>query len=527
MNSNMKGPNKKANAKSSKTVKFLLAPRSQKDPLAADYEAPQHVLVPKDGTDIEEIKQRLPDFDPCVFASKEETKTGMLERAHNSDGINLDTDLLKAMSKDFDFDDPNNVLDDDFMDQAGGLIEEEGELLDEDMDNLMDELFEDEPEIITFNHGKDNGSDDCSVDSDDYDVDEQQKSNQKDDLDWQDVNDEKKDDMFGYGKRLILFKKKANKPQAMQSKATSQQSNPANIDKSAKQLEAELNAQFKPEAQRLLTLKGKKLSDNPESDSEDAECDDDDTEEDEEEDDEFEAKTVFTNYSMTSSVMRRSQGLQQIDEHFERLFEKEYADDTEIGALDLNEVKGDELLTNIDQIRQLKKEIKAVRMRNHGDDYEPEIVSDHHKNAIIGDDPAAEDEDLVEVEIQRRENRVDCESILTYNSNLYNHPKLIVEPRKKSASQSTENQMEVESIDARSRSGRGQSIASSRATVLSKLSVRPTDETPEARKARKKALKAYRHERRQERKQNQQVFKSEHANLVKQQRTNMPALKLA
>lgn len=393
--------------KKNKSVKFLLTPRPQKDPLAADIEAPQHVLVPKDG-DIEKARGMLPDFDPQVFASKEETKTGMLERAHNADGITFDSDLLQAMSKDFDYNDPNNVLDDDFLDQAGGLIEDDdGELMD-----LNDELFEDEPEVITFRHTSqelssklDGSKDDCVVGGSYDDIDED------------------------------------------------------------------------------------------------------------------ETKSVFTNYSMTSSVMRRNQGLQQIDEHFERLYEKQYADDTEIGALDLNEVKGEELLTNIDQIRQLKKEIKEVRKRNHGDDYEPEIVSEHHKNAILGDEPNAEDEDLVEVEIRSRENRVDCESILTYNSNLYNHPKLIVEPRRRTTSQTTTDQLEANEDR--------QSVASSRASILSKLSIRPSNELPEERKARKKALKQYRHERRQERKQNQRIFKTEHDNLVKQQARNLATLKLA
>lgn len=384
-----------------KSVKFILTPRPQKDPLAADNEAPQHILIPKDGKDIDRIREELPDLDPEVFSSKQETRVGMLERAHNADGLTFDTDLLKAMSKDFDFEDPDNILDDDFMDQAGGLIEDEG-----DIPLEFDEVRE---------------------------------------LHLDGINDDDND--FG----------------------------------------------GEDEGDNISVGNGS------------------------------ETKSVFTNFSMTSSVMRRNQGLQQIDEHFERLYEKEYADDTEIGALDLNEVKGEELLCNIDQIQQLKREVREARKRNHGDDYEPEIVSEHHKNAIIGDEPAAEDEDLVEVEILRRENNVDCESILTYNSNLYNHPKLIVEPRKRTTSRDTSGIMGTN----RSRSDKGESVASSLATIISKLSVRPDNETPSERKERKKALKQYRLERRQERKLNQQIFKSEHDNLMRQKRSNQPALKLA
>lgn len=497
--------NKGKKATKSKGVRFLLAPRSQKDPLAADFEAPQHVLLPKDGTDIDEIRQKLPDFDPDMFASKGETRTGMLERAHNADGLTFDPDILQAMSKDFDYEDPNNILDDTFITDAGGLIEDEGELLDDEMTDLTNELFEDEPEVITFDRkDRQSGDDRDSIDSDDYDVDNEE-TKIKDGPHWQD--EEKDENPFGYGKRLILFKKKANKPTAISAKVQAE---------SARQLQEELNAHFRPEAQRLAALRANKEQFEEESD-----------EHPEDHDDRDETETIFTNYSMTSSVMRRSQGLKQIDEHFETLYEKEYADDTEIGPLDLNEVRGEELLSNLGQIKQLKEEIKILRKQNHGDDYEPEIVSDHHKTAIIGDDPADEAEDLVEVEFQRRVNRVDCESILSYNSNLYNHPKLIMEPRRRTTSQSTTDQMEVESSDTRSRSGIAQSVASSRATIISKLSTRPMNETPEERKARKKALREYRQERRQERKQNQQIFKSEQANLIKQQRTNRPALKLA
>lgn len=406
--------NKLIKAKKTSKVKFLLAPRPQRDPLAADNDAPQHVLVPKPGTDL----SKLADFDPQLFVSEQETKVGMLERAQTASKL-LDPDLMKAMSKEFDYNDPNNIIDDDFMDQAGGLIEpEDAEMAD------LDDLFDEEPEIINFNdlhqEGQGDELDDECEDEDDDDFDE--------------------DD-----------------------------------DKSF----------------RDFISKQKRQDDN---------------------------RSVFTGCSMSSSVMRRSQGLQQIDEHFERFYEDAYQDDTEIGALDLNEVKGEELLTNIDQISLLKKEVTEVRKRNHGDDYKPEIVSEHHKNAIIGDE--SEGEDLVEVEVERRENRIDCESILSYNSNLFNHPKLIVEPRKKTTS--TRSNASDISMSTQDNTG-----ASTLAANLAKLSVRPTNETPEERRARKKAIKELRSERRQERKQNQQVYKTEHAKLMKQQRSNMPALKLA
>jgi protein LTV1 len=450
-----------------KAVKFLLAPRPQRDPLAADYEAPQHVLVPKGGVDIDEAKKKLPDFDPTLFESKEETKTGMLERAYLADGMTFDPDVLQAMSKDFDYEDPNNVLDDSFVEQAGGFIMDEGEMLNDELSDLTKDLFEDEPEIVEFGPGgracrnREEDDDDADYDSDDYDLDGELMDRLQE--------DQTSGDNFasGQGRSLILFKKKSTK----------------------RGIESD---QEKRDHQRN--------DDN---------------------------KSVFTNYSMTSSVVPRSQGLQDIDEHFERLFENEYADDTEIGALDLKEVRGTELLTSLDQIKELKDGVKKARNLHQGDEYVPEVVSEHYKNAIIGDDPLPDDEESSEEESNRRENRLDCESILSYNSNLYNHPKLIVEGRRRTTSSRSDKMELDDDSDQRSRSEQSRSIASTRASILSRLSIRPKDEAPEERKARKKALKAYRQERRKERKQNQQIFKAEQANIIKQQRNNRPALRLA
>lgn len=444
-----------------KTVKFVLAPRPQRDPLAADYEAPQHVLVPKGGIDVEEAKRKLPDFDPILFESKDETKTGMLERAHLADGMTFDPDVLQAMSKDFDYEDPNNILDDTFVTQAGGFIADEGEMLNDEVSDLTKDLFAEEPELVEFGSDDEAGQeDDADYDSDNYDLDgelmERLRGTQHEDS--------------GQGRKLILFKKKST--------------------------------------QRGIESDRERLNHQKHDDN----------------------KSVFTNYSMTSSVMRRSKGLQDMDEHFERLFEKEYADDTEIGALDLKDVKGEELLTSMDQIKELKQEVKEARNLHYGDEYKPEVVSEHYKNAIIGDDPVPDDEESSEDESNRRKNRLDCESILSYNSNLYNHPRTIIERRRRTSSknESVADQMDLDDdSDQRSRSEVSRSIASTRASIVSRLSIRPKDEAPEERRARKKALKAYRQERRKERKQNQQIFKAEQANITKQQRNNRPALRLA
>ena len=53
---------------------------------------------------------------------------------------------------------------------------------------------------------------------------------------------------------------------------------------------------------------------------------------------EEETKSRFTEYSMSSSVMRRNEQLTLLDDKFEKLYAA--YDDTEIGALDCDEIEG-------------------------------------------------------------------------------------------------------------------------------------------------------------------------------------------
>jgi protein LTV1 len=68
---------------------------------------------------------------------------------------------------------------------------------------------------------------------------------------------------------------------------------------------------------------------------------------DEDDDDEFgesrngkmlEAKSRFSTYSMSSSVVRRNESLKNIDQHFEKFFEQ--YDEDQIGALDTDDIEG-------------------------------------------------------------------------------------------------------------------------------------------------------------------------------------------
>ncbi|XP_068135608.1 protein LTV1 homolog [Hyperolius riggenbachi] len=160
-----------------KSVTFHLVHRSQRDPLAADETAPQRVLLPADKVETEKRReeqrkfgvffdddynylQHLKEVGPAelvpsntsqapsriivtdegkveeeeeeqipaptlqlpssVFASQFEEDVGLLNKAAPVRGLclDLDPDVVAALDDDFDFENPENQLDDDFILQA-------------------------------------------------------------------------------------------------------------------------------------------------------------------------------------------------------------------------------------------------------------------------------------------------------------------------------------------------------------------------------------------------------------------------
>ena len=147
---------------------------------------------------------------------------------------------------------------------------------------------------------------------------------------------------------------------------------------------------------------------------------------------------------------------------------------------------------------------------------------------IEQENPNFDDEqDLAEIVIEARErDKWDCESILSTYSNIYNHPKLISEPKGPgkikidfktgipkdvlgSGKLTAKSLAQFDSMNDEGTQKGPQSVAETTKSVLSELSIRPKNETPEERKERKKALKEYRKERRIERKANTEAFKEE------------------
>ncbi|KAG8260660.1 Protein ltv1 [Homalodisca vitripennis] len=174
--------NKKKWIDKKNAVTFHLVHRSQQDPLAADETAPQKVLLPAnpsqtkckknkeeetkygiyfdddydylqhlreanstvahwEETPAKPVKERNIKLPSSVFASEIEEDVGLLNRAAPKSGLclDLDPDVVAAMDEDFDFDDPDNMLDDDFVLKANASGDEIFSDEDEDYEDMSGE----------------------------------------------------------------------------------------------------------------------------------------------------------------------------------------------------------------------------------------------------------------------------------------------------------------------------------------------------------------------------------------------------
>lgn len=255
------------------------------------------------------VKFQLPS---SVFASEVEEEVGMLNKATPLVGpqLQFDPDIVAAMDEDFDYDDPDNQLEDNFIELASGVAS------DQDYD---DEEYEDEA-----------------------------------------------DDEVG-------------------------------------------------------SLQGSEFSFNEE-----------------------ETKSRFTNYSMTSSVIRRNEQLSLLDDRFEKVMHFQLVsrfiqysyfqmyegyDENEIGALDCEEIEG-YVPESADILLQFADEFKKQQAREH---LEKDVLGNKIKESLIDEETGSEEE-MENVVVPEKE-KWDCESILSTYSNLYNHPKLITEPVSRSIRQ--------------------------------------------------------------------------------------------
>lgn len=137
-----------------------------------------------------------------------------------------------------------------------------------------------------------------------------------------------------------------------------------------------------------------------------------------------ETKSRFTEYSMSSSVMRRNEQLSLLDDRFEKFYEN--YEENEIGALDCEEIEGHVEL-NEDLLAQC-----MVEMKHDGNDLPYDRKWDEKRIQKIQEEESS-DEELIEIEVDNdeAEKKWDCQSMLSTYSNKYNHPKVISEARKK------------------------------------------------------------------------------------------------
>lgn len=248
---------------------------------------------------------------------------------------------------------------------------------------------------------------------------------------------------------------------------------------------------------------------------------------DEEFGDEFareETKSRFTEYSMSSSVIRRTEGLKLLDDRFERIME-EY-DEEEIGCVDHEEVQGaidadNELVTFV-----VDGFIKSSRKTHKLDDMKDEDEDSSKVNMDFGSEGEDDDDDnddklFAQFETKPKE-KWDCESILSTYSNIYNHPKLIVEERKKP----------IKTYELHKRTGIPLGVFNDKKpdqnnekddnsnltkTDCNKMeddmelmnNIRNKSETAEEKKFRKQNVKNQRKQRRTEKKANKIAFKNE------------------
>ncbi|NXJ67128.1 LTV1 protein, partial [Rostratula benghalensis] len=462
-----------------KAVTFHLVHRSQRDPLAADDTAPQRVLLPtqklsscnsqgheeqrreeqrkygvffdddydylqhlkeasgpselvpsvlgqqsrivvtNEGHIEDEIQRvsapsiKLPS---SVFATEFEEDVGLLNKAAPVSGprLDFDPDIVAALDDDFDFDDPENILEDDFVLQA--------------------------------NEPRNGGSD--AEDEDEWE-DVEEDSDEKDSCSNDSEGPLSDDGVHGRPKEFLFMQE--------------------------------------------------------------------------------ETRSRFTEYSMTSSVMRRNEQLTLLDDRFEKFFEQ--FDEDEIGALDNVELEG-YINTDNARLQEVLNDYYKEKAKNcvKLDTLEPFEELDSPMN----EESEEEKEEIVAVVVEESKEKWDCESILSTYSNLYNHPTLIKEPSKPKPikiSQKTGIPLHVlpqKGLTAK-QVERMQMVNGS---DLPRAATQPRskDESKEDRKARKQAVREERKERRMEKKANKLAFRLEKTRQEKELlnlKQNVQGLKLS
>merc|ERR1712226_31285 len=210
-------------------------------------------------------------------------------------------------------------------------------------------------------------------------------------------------------------------------------------------------------------------------------------------------KSRFTEYSLTSSAVPRSECQTDLDDHFETMY-GEY-DDLEVGALDHEEVGGhisinhpsvlrvlgidDESSTTAKDVAEMRITIEDLSLKDQ------ECASDVDSDDLFPESPPKPE--------------YDCESILSTYSNIYNRPKVIKPEAKVKLDQSGMPKLDKE-YPVR--------LPDPEEDEMDRLkwvppNVRRREETKEETRARQKIQKEEQRLRRMEKKNNKIAFKME------------------
>lgn len=241
-----------------------------------------------------------------------------------------------------------------------------------------------------------------------------------------------------------------------------------------------------------------------------------------------ETKSRFTEYSMTSSVMRRNEQLTLLDDRFEKFYEQ--FDEDEIGALDNAELEG---FIEPDSAR-LEEIIKDYFIQKEKEYLRPDDLGPKELPVLKEEEEDEEEEEEMEtVVIAAPEEKWDCETIISTYSNIYNRPKVIEDPPKpKPIRVSVKTGIPLDVLPARGPTAKqAERMTRINDSDLPRVSTQPRnkEESKEERRERKLAIKEERKERRVEKKANKVAFKEEKVRQEKQMlslRTNIQGLKL-
>jgi len=224
-------------------------------------------------------------------------------------------------------------------------------------------------------------------------------------------------------------------------------------------------------------------------------------------------KSRFTDYSMSSSIIRRNENLKLLDDQFEQMFAS--YDDVDIGALETEEIEGT-LTMESDMLKKAAEEFELNMKRE-------EIPTDRTA-ALIYDSDSDQEEPTYKLSVENPdEKKWDCESIISTYSNIYNHPAIIRDPpihkiqiNPKTGVPILKQRLTAQALKSLDNKDASKSGSKSVISALSMLSIRPKDETPEEKLKRKRALKEFRQQRRMERKANTLAFKEQKKKLEKE-----------